>query len=299
MLLQLHPNPLAPLRASFSSSLATRLRLPFPTCASSAPLLSRSTRRRWPPLLRVQASGEPIRRSGASGLDALLSAAELLCLAPPAICSVVCAARLVFSPSSVSASAGPPPLGGGKLLVLQYLLLVGAVAIGSLIRRRQSGWLRPAGGAAEGLGVGSVERLEKVEDSVRGLVAAVSVLSRIVEKLGVRFRVLRRTLRDSISETATLSQKNSEATRILAAQEHLLEKEIGAIQKVLYAMQEQQQKQLDLILAIGEASTILGGEQDLLEGDRARSPSTDPTAEIETKQAKINSGAVTGGNNIP
>nr|CAB3481193.1 unnamed protein product [Digitaria exilis] len=207
MLLQPHPNPLAPLRASSSSSLAARLRLPFPS------LLSRSTRRKWPPLLR------------------------LLCLAPPAICSVVCAARLVFSPSSVSASAGPPPLGGGKLLVLQYLLLVGAVAIGSLIRRRQSGWLRPAGGAAEGLGVGLVERVDKVEDSVRGMVAAVGVLSRIVEKLGVRFRVLRRTLRDSISETATLAQKNSEATRILAAQEHLLEKEIGAIQKVLCAMQ--------------------------------------------------------------
>ncbi|KAF8654348.1 hypothetical protein HU200_061528 [Digitaria exilis] len=352
MLLQPHPNPLAPLRASSSSSLAARLRLPFPS------LLSRSTRRKWPPLLRVQASGnphgltlshmlahitlgspptlrfelccvrigsEPVRRSGASGLDALLSAAELLCLAPPAICSVVCAARLVFSPSSVSASAGPPPLGGGKLLVLQYLLLVGAVAIGSLIRRRQSGWLRPAGGAAEGLGVGLVERVDKVEDSVRGMVAAVGVLSRIVEKLGVRLLTTTSLIHyPFLMQTATLAQKNSEATRILAAQEHLLEKEIGAIQKVLCAMQhlypvmagwravcplplaedlfklqEQQQKQLDLILAIGEASTILGGEQDLLEGDRARSPSIDPTAEIETKQAKINSGAVTGGNNIP
>jgi hypothetical protein len=38
-------------------------------------------------------------------------------------------------------------------------------------------------------------------------------------------------------QTAALAQKNSEATRILSAQEDLLEKEIGTIQKVLYAMQ--------------------------------------------------------------
>jgi len=143
-------------------------------------------------------AGEPVCRRGAFGLDALLSAAELLCFAPPAICSLVCAARLVFSPSS--AGAGPLPLADGRLLVLQYLLLVGAVAIGSLIRRRQSGRLRPASGAAERVGVGLVERMEKVEDSVRGMVAAVGVLSRTVEKLSVRFRVLRRTLRDPISE---------------------------------------------------------------------------------------------------
>jgi len=82
-------------------------------------------------------AGEPVRHRGAFGLDALLSAAELLCFAPPAICSLVCAARLVFSPSS--AGAGPLPLADGRLLVRQYLLLVGTVAIGSLIRRRQSG----------------------------------------------------------------------------------------------------------------------------------------------------------------
>ncbi|CAO2191844.1 unnamed protein product [Urochloa humidicola] len=292
MLLPPHPSPLAPLRAS--SSLGAHLCLTFPSCPSPAPLLSRSLRRRWPPPLRAHASGKPVRRRGESGLDALLSAAELLCLAPPAICAV----RLVFSPSNASAGP-PPPLAGGRLLVLNYLLLVGAVAIGSLIRRRQSERLRPAGGAKEGVGVGLAERMEKVEESVRGMVAAVGVLSRTVEKLGVRFRVLRRILRDPIDETAALAQKNSEATRILAAQEVLLEKEIGAIQKVLYAMQEQQQKQLDLILAIGEASTILGSEQDILDGDSAGSSSADPAPEVENKQAKISSGAVTGGNNKP
>jgi hypothetical protein len=110
---------------------------------------------------------------------------------------VVCAARLVFAPGSASASL---PLAGRRLFVVQYVLLVGAVAIGTLIRRRQQGRLRGAGGAAEKVGVGLAGRVQKLEESVRGMVTAVGVLSRTVEKLGVRFRVLRRTLRDPISE---------------------------------------------------------------------------------------------------
>lgn len=38
-------------------------------------------------------------------------------------------------------------------------------------------------------------------------------------------------------KTATLAQKNSEATRALAMQEEILEKELVEIQKVLLAMQ--------------------------------------------------------------
>ncbi|CAD6246241.1 unnamed protein product [Miscanthus lutarioriparius] len=281
-----HPSPLAPRRASSSSPAARlRFRLPFLCSPYPSPLLSSpSPRSRWPPPIRAHASGEPGLggRRGVFGPDVLLSAAELLCLAPPAICSVVCAARLVFLPAG--ASAVPPPL-----VVLQYVLLVGAVAIGSLIRRRQSGRLRP----------GLTGRVEKVEETVRGMVAAVAMLSRTVEKLGLRFRVLRRTLRDPITETAALAQKNSEATRILSAQEDLLEKEIGAIQKVLYAMQEQQQKQLDLILAIGEARRILDGDQDLLDGDSARSSSASPAPELGNKQVETESEAATGGNNKP
>uniref|UniRef100_J3MTY7 Uncharacterized protein n=1 Tax=Oryza brachyantha TaxID=4533 RepID=J3MTY7_ORYBR len=141
-------------------------------------------------------------------------------------------------------------------------------------------------------------RIGKVEESVRGVVAAggVGVLSRTVEKLGVRFRVLRRTLRDPINQTATLAQKNSEATRVLAAKEDFLEKELGEIQKVLFVMQEQQQKQLELILAIGEARSILNDKNDLPGEDTARSS---VTPEEENKQAGIKAETVTGGNNKP
>ncbi|TKY60260.1 EPIDERMAL PATTERNING FACTOR protein 1 [Spatholobus suberectus] len=69
------------------------------------------------------------------------------------------------------------------------------------------------------------------------------------------------------TETAALAQKNSEAARALAVQSDILEKELGEIQQVLLAMQEQQRKQLDLILAIGKA-----GEKGLLESqDKLRS----------------------------
>ncbi|PKI39410.1 hypothetical protein CRG98_040168 [Punica granatum] len=67
------------------------------------------------------------------------------------------------------------------------------------------------------------------------------------------------------SLTAALAQKNSEATRALAAQEDILEKELGEIQKVLLAMQEQQQKQLELILVIGKTSKLWDSRQEPVE----------------------------------
>ncbi|XP_056161069.1 uncharacterized protein LOC130135579 [Syzygium oleosum] len=56
--------------------------------------------------------------------------------------------------------------------------------------------------------------------------------------------------------TAVLAQKNSEATRALAMPEDILEKELGEMQKVLLEMQDQQQKQLELILAIGKTGKL-------------------------------------------
>ncbi|KAK3008314.1 hypothetical protein RJ639_014418 [Escallonia herrerae] len=73
-------------------------------------------------------------------------------------------------------------------------------------------------------------------------------------------------------KTTALVQKNSEATRALAVQEDILEKELGEIQKVLLAMQEQQQKQLELILAIGKTGKLW---------ESRREPSQDRAA-IET-----------------
>ena len=71
-------------------------------------------------------------------------------------------------------------------------------------------------------------------------------------------------LSSAITETATLAQKNSEATKALAVQSDVLEKEFGEIQKVLLAMQEQQQKQLDLIFAIGKTGKLWEDRQEMI-----------------------------------
>ncbi|KAG2305575.1 hypothetical protein Bca52824_034226 [Brassica carinata] len=104
----------------------------------------------------------------------------------------------------------------------------------------------------KGEGTNLIRRLEKLEEDLKTSTTIVRVLSRHLEKLGIRFRVTRKALKEPISETAALAQKNSEATRVLAAQQEILEKELGEIQKVLLAMQDQQRKQLELILTIAK-----------------------------------------------
>lgn len=148
---------------------------------------------------------------------------------------------------------------GNRILVWS---LAGAVAVGSVIRRRQ--WRRICGprksipGAENG---NVIERIEKLEESTRSANTIIRMLSRQLEKLGIRFRVTRKELREPISEAAALAQKNSEATRVLAVQGDILEKELAAVQKVLLAMQDQQQKQLELILAIAKSGKLLETKQ--------------------------------------
>ncbi|XP_039144976.1 uncharacterized protein LOC120282270 [Dioscorea cayenensis subsp. rotundata] len=182
-------------------------------------------------------------------LDALLPVAEILCIVPPVICSIGCLVGLIIPGLSKLFQVSL----GSRFFVFQCVLLAGAVVIGALIRERR--WKRIC--RDDGLGVDVVARVEKVEEDLRSSARMIQVLSRQLEKLSIRFRVTRKALKEPISETAALAQKNSEATRVLAMQEDNLEKELGEIQKVLLAMQEQQQKQLELILAIGKAGKLL------------------------------------------
>ncbi|KAE9610309.1 hypothetical protein Lal_00006071 [Lupinus albus] len=142
-----------------------------------------------------------------------------------------------------------PAIGNKSLLPFGVSLMVFGVLIGVWIRRRQ--WKRVCRETVkDGLEVNLLERIEKLEEDLKSAVKIVRVLSRQLEKLGIRFRVTRKGLKEPINETAALAQKNSEAARALAVQSDVLEKELGEIQQVLLAMQEQQRKQLDLILAI-------------------------------------------------
>lgn len=182
-------------------------------------------------------------------LDALLPVAEILCIVPPVICSVGCLAGLIIPGLSKHVQVSL----GSRFFVFQCVLLAAAVVVGALIRERR--WRRIC--RDDSLGVDLVARVEKVEEDLRSSATMIRVLSRQLEKLSIRFRVTRKALKEPISETAALAQKNSEATRVLAMQEDNLEKELGEIQKVLLAMQDQQQKQLELILAIGKAGKLL------------------------------------------
>ncbi|CAM8899858.1 unnamed protein product [Rhodiola kirilowii] len=199
-----------------------------------------------------------VRREGADlGVDRFLSVLEFLSLASSAVVTVGCAVSYAILGSQRAMEV----MVRSKFLVWQVVVLVGGIVIGAWIRRRQ--WRRicreeeRVSGVGGGDGLNLLARVEKLEEDVRSSVTILRVLSRQVEKLGIRFRVSRKSLKEPIAETAALAQKNSEATRALAAQEDILEKELGEIQKVLMAMQEQQQKQLELILAIAKSGKLL------------------------------------------
>ncbi|KAF5769402.1 hypothetical protein HanXRQr2_Chr14g0647841 [Helianthus annuus] len=183
-------------------------------------------------------------------LDDFLSLAEFSCLASSAVLSI----------GFVIGSTSQKPVlewFGNRVTVWQPVLLVVGIVIGVVIRRRQ--WRRVCLGFGKSgsSGVNLVERIEKVEEDVRNSATIIRVLSRQLEKLGIRFRVTRKSMKEPIAQTAELAKKNSEATRALAMQEDNLEKELAEIQKVLLAMQDQQQKQLELILAIAKSGKLL------------------------------------------
>ncbi|XP_010939682.1 uncharacterized protein [Elaeis guineensis] len=282
--------------------------LPFSNFSPSPALLSQArwfvfTQRRAVPCWKasrwqtgVWLSGESVDESpqrdvpGQLSLNKLLSVAEVLCIVPPAIYSIGCLVGSVLpgvaKPFQVSL--------GNRFFVCQYFLLVSALVIGSLIRWRQ--WQRLYRVNENGVNADLVRRVEKVEQDLQSSVTMVRVLSRQLEKLGIRLRVTRKALKEPINETAALAQKNSEATRALALQEDILERELGEIQKVLLAMQEQQQKQLELILAIGKTGRLLDSkrgsvsEQDGI-GTRNSVPEKEEAKELEFQACSY------GGNN--
>uniref|UniRef100_A0A1D1YR39 Spermatogenesis-associated protein 24 n=1 Tax=Anthurium amnicola TaxID=1678845 RepID=A0A1D1YR39_9ARAE len=211
--------------------------------------------------LRAFVSGEAAdggRRRDVAGqrtFDEALVIMEALCIAPSVVFAIGSVVGLVLPGMQKQFQASL----GNVFVVWQFVLLVGAVAIGAMIRRRQ--WQRFC--RENGASVNLIDRIEKVEEDLRSSATIIRVLSRQLEKLGIRFRVTRKALKEPITEMAALAQKNSEATRALALQEDILEKELGEIQKVLLAMQEQQQKQLELVLAIGKAGRLIESKKDL------------------------------------
>ncbi|KAJ1381994.1 hypothetical protein SESBI_44649 [Sesbania bispinosa] len=204
--------------------------------------------------------------------DSVLSLVELSCLLSSAIVSV----GLV---SSGSKNGLLVAIGNRVSVEWGVLMLVSGVAVGALIRTRQ--WRRIHRERVKG---GFVERIEKMEEELKSSATLIRVLSRQIEKLGSRFQVTRQALKDPIAQTAALAQKNSEATRALSVQSDILEKELGEVQKVLLAMQEQQQKQLDLILAIGKTGKLWESKHETSEEQDTLETNSSTEDEVELKE---------------
>ncbi|KAF3788435.1 hypothetical protein EJ110_NYTH08672 [Nymphaea thermarum] len=224
-------------------------------------------------------------------IDSFLEIAEVLCIASSAIFTVGVAVYSTISNAHTVSISSSPGMNwsclAGRLVAWQLVLLVGALGIGSLIRTRR--WSRISRRNSDRQDSTVIERIEKLEEEVRSSVTIIRVLSRQLEKLGIRFRVTRKSLKGPIAETAALAQKNSEVTRALTIQEDILEKELGEVQKVLLAMQEQQQKQLELILAIAKAGRLKENNQDTVSKGRtiATSKSVQESTAIEEMETQL------------
>ncbi|CAI8618930.1 unnamed protein product [Vicia faba] len=178
-----------------------------------------------------------------SVIDSFLSLLEFLCLLSSLIVSANVAVIALWKKELYEAI-------GNRVAPLSMLLLVVGVLTGALIRRRRDVMI----GGVPVSKVSLLPRIQKLEGDLARSANVIRILSRQLEKLGMRFQLTRKNLKEPMSETASLAQKNSKAATVLAMQSDLLEKEVEEIQKVLLAMQEQQQKQLDLILAIVKPS---------------------------------------------
>ncbi|KAG6397502.1 hypothetical protein SASPL_143670 [Salvia splendens] len=188
------------------------------------------------------------QQPNADGLDALLSLVEFVSLSSSAAVCVYAAVRCGLQLGAAL---------GSRVFAWQCVVLVTGLAAGAAIRRRQ--WSRMCGVGVSSAPANLLERVEKLEEDSRAAASIVQALARRLEKLGIRFRLNRKALKEPIAETALLVQKNSQATQALAAEGDVLEKELGEIQKVLLSMQEQQRKQLELIIAIGKAGKLWDG----------------------------------------
>lgn len=136
---------------------------------------------------------------GSFNLDAMLSVAEVLCIAAPSVVFLIgCVFNWAFLGSQKSFQVSL----ANSVFVWQFVLSVGAVGIGALIRRRQ--WRRiymdSSSNSGDDTRFNLVERVEKLEEDIQSSQTTIRALLRQLEKLGIRFRVTRRNLREPFVE---------------------------------------------------------------------------------------------------
>ncbi|KAF8089319.1 hypothetical protein N665_0510s0028 [Sinapis alba] len=130
---------------------------------------------------------ENANSDGGFDFSSFVSFAEAVCILSSAVISLVLAVNYAVVGEI-----------GKKVLTLGFVGLLASVASGSWLRRRQ--WIRICKGAREGEGTNLIRRLEKLEEDLKTSATIVRVLSRHLEKLGIRFRVTRKALKEPVSE---------------------------------------------------------------------------------------------------
>eukprot|EP00250_Pteridium_aquilinum_P003994 c14248_g1_i1 orf=422-1759(-) len=190
-------------------------------------------------------------------VDTVLVVSEGICIT---VAAAACIASVTVHGSQdsrlvVSSALEPLMARKANLPIWQSCFLLAALVINAILRSRQWQGSERSRSLTSKLVVADSsveERVQKLEEDIGSAVTIIRVLSKQLEKLAVRFRVTRQTLRDPIQETALLAQKTSESVNILAAREDALEKSLEEIHHALMGMQENQTKQLELISALGK-----------------------------------------------
>lgn len=145
----------------------------------------------------LRRQSQPNHVLGYSAFDSFLSLLELSCLLSSAIVSATVAVAASWKKELFAVI-------GNRGIPLAMLMLVVGVLTGTVIRRRQQ-WRETVNGGFDVSEVNLLHRIEKLEEDLRNSATVVRVLSRQLEKLGIRFRVTRKTLKDPITEVISFS----------------------------------------------------------------------------------------------
>ena len=138
------------------------------------------------PTIRTQVSNQ-------FNLDQFLSIAELLCIISSSIITISYALNCTFSKTGALGV-----IGSNTGFAWGMVVMVSGVVIGAWIRRRQRWRICRETGREGSLNL--VGRIEKLEQDMRSSATIIRVLSRQLEKLGIRFRVTRKALKEPIVE---------------------------------------------------------------------------------------------------
>lgn len=164
--------------------------LPTPPRFTSFTLHADSSRRQFQPSISNHVVANSIFDSV---IDSFLSLLEFLCLLSSLILSANVAVIALWKKELYEAI-------GNRVAPLSMLLLAVGVLAGVLIRRRRDVMI----GEVPVSNLSLLPRIQKLEGDLARSANVIRILSRQLEKLGMRFQLTRKNMKEPISEVITL-----------------------------------------------------------------------------------------------